>query len=271
MNPLLKVAVEAARAGAKVLLQSMDRIDRLDIKEKAPLDYVSSADHQAEYAIMEVLKKYYPEYSILAEESGMVEGEKPEFCWVIDPLDGTTNFLKSIPHFAVSIALLRHDQPIHGVVYDPVRDELFTASKGMGAFCNSNRLRVQKTQTNIHGAYVAMGGPSPNHKTTWFKQVDMMHAMLQKISGFRRLGAASLDMCYVAAGRVDAYWGNHLKPWDFRAAELIVREAGGFVTDHQGQSNFTETGHILAAEPKVLHALVTLLNTSTTQKSKSSS
>ncbi len=272
MNPLLKVAVDAARAGAKVLLQSMDRIDRLDIKEKSPLDYVSSADHQAEAAIIETLQKFYPDYSILAEESGLIEGDAPNYCWVVDPLDGTTNFLKSIPHFAVSIALLKNDQPLHGVVYDPVRDELFTASKGMGAFCNSTRLRVQRKQRTVKGAYMALGGPSPNHRDTWFKQVDAMHALLQRISGFRRLGAASLDMCYVAAGRVDGYWGNHLKPWDFRAAELIVKEAGGFVTDHQGQANHVHDGNILAAEPKLLHQLVTLLeqaNSTSTERSSS--
>lgn len=260
MNPLLKVAIDAARAGSKVLLQSMDRIDRIEITEKGPLDFVSAVDHQAEFAIIELLKKYYPDYSVCAEESGFEEGNDAEYCWLIDPLDGTSNYLKGIPHFAISIALLKNDQPIHGVVYDPVRDELFTASKGHGAFCNNNRLRVQNIKKSVKGSYLALGGPSQRNQKTWFNQLEMMNLMVQRVAGFRRMGAASLDLCYVAAGRVDGYWGTTLKPWDFRAAELIIKEAGGFVTDFQGEATFVDSGDIIAASPKLLHDLISLFN-----------
>ena len=256
MNPYLNVATLAIRQGAKPLLQAMDRIDRLHISEKSPYDFVSEADHNSESAIVEVLQKYYPDISILSEESGLIPGDDPDYRWVLDPLDGTSNYLRQLPHFAISLALQKHQKTVIALVYDPVRDELFTASKGEGAFCNNNRIRL-KPCSKLASAYIGLGGPkyhSPEH-------IEAYHAMAVAIMdaslSTRRLGSAALDLCYLAAGRIDGYWGVLLNEWDVAAASLIIKEAGALATNLAGKPYQTEA-NIISASPKILHELVAL-------------
>lgn len=254
MTPYLNVAVEAARAGSKLLLQSMDRIDRLTITKKSDNDFVSNADTSSEFIIIETLQRYYPDIPILSEEIGKVAGKNNEFEWVIDPLDGTSNYLKQIPHFCVSIALKQFNKTVVAVVYDPVRDELFTSVKGQGALCNNNRIRARACK-NLSSAYICLGGPKYKHSDHKNQYHLMASKIMQECSSIRRFGSAALDLCYLAAGRVDGYWGISLRTWDTAAAELILRESGILFTNFSGQS-YKEQKGFLAATPKVLHELV---------------
>ncbi len=256
MNPYLNIAVQATRQGAKILSQYMDRIDRLTITEKSPNDFVSTADTMSEFAIIEVLQKYYPDIPILSEESGEIAGTDPEYQWVLDPLDGTSNYLRQIPHFSISLALQQNGKTMIAVVYDPVRDELFTATKGGGAYCNSNRVRLKQCN-DIRDSYIGLGGPkynNSNHKHCYHEMATMI---MDKSLSTRRLGSAALDICYLAAGRIDGYWGIALSTWDLAAATLIAKEAGAIITDFHGKP-YQESAGLLAASPNILHELITI-------------
>jgi myo-inositol-1(or 4)-monophosphatase len=256
MNPYLNIAIKAVRQGARQLLQSMDRIDRLTITEKAKHDFVSTADKLSEFAIVEVLQKYYPDISIMSEETGMIDGSDPEYCWVLDPLDGTSNYLRQIPHFSISLALLKHGKTLMAVVYDPVRDELFTAIKGSGAYFNSQRVRVSERQ--LSSSYIGLGGPkyhTPVHTDTHHA---MAVALMANSLSTRRLGSSALDLCYLASGRIDGYWGVFLQEWDIAAASLIVREAGGLITNLSGKPYQKDDDGIIAASPKIIHEIIEL-------------
>lgn len=256
MNPYLNIATQAVRQGAKLLLQSMDRIDRLTITQKSPHDFVSNADTMSEEAIIEVLQKYYPEISILSEESGEITGKDPEYRWVLDPLDGTSNYLRQIPHFSISLALQKNQKTMIALVYDPVRDELFTATKGGGAYCNNNRIRIQ-SNNKLADAYIGLGGPkylNAGHKAAYH---SMVTELMQNSASTRRLGSAALDLSYLAAGRIDAYWGVNLNTWDLAAATLIAKEAGALLTDVAGNS-FNDDSSLIAASPKLLHEIIAL-------------
>lgn len=250
-RPHVTIAARAARSAGNVILRYMNRIDGLNVVEKQQMDFVSEVDKLAEAEIIKELRRAYPDHAILAEESGAL-GKGP-LTWVIDPLDGTHNYLRSIPHFCVSIALLEKGVPIHAVVFDPLRDELYTASKGDGAFLNDRRMRVSKRE-NLGGAMIATGFPF-RQRAHLAAQLDMTRAILGQAEDIRRSGSAALDLAYVAAGRYDGYFEIGLKPWDMAAGVLLVHEAGGRYCDFAGRDGIPASGNIVAGNLNVAKAL----------------
>lgn len=255
MHPTLNIAVKAARRAATVINRASTQIDLLTVESKAPNDFVTEVDRAAEAAIIEVLRDAYPQHGILAEESGSTGGaEDSEYQWIIDPLDGTTNFLHGFPQYAVSIALARNGVLEHAVVFDPTRNELFTASKGSGAFLNDRRIRVTR-RTKLAESLIGTGFPFRE-----FKHLDaylaMFRELTQKTAGIRRPGAAALDLAYVASGRLDGFWEMGLQPWDMAAGVLLIQEAGGLVSDLAGESAYMQTGNVVAGAPKVFAQLL---------------
>jgi len=244
---MLHTAVRSVREGGRVILMYFDQLDRLEYSSKGRNDYVSQADVEAERAVLDVLTRAYPDHGIIAEESGEREGS--EYTWVIDPLDGTTNFLHGFPMFAVSVAVKRGGVLEHGVVYDPLHDEMFTASRGEGAQLNGKRLRVSTTR-QLAPSLLGTGFPFRDLGIIepWMRSFQ---SLLPKTSGIRRAGAAALDLAYVAAGRLDGFWEFGLKPWDMAAGALLIREAGGLVADVSGGQDFLENGNLVAANPLI--------------------
>ena len=251
-RPHVTIAARAARSAGNVILRYMNRIDGLNIVEKQQLDFVSEVDKLAEAEIIKELRRAYPDHAILAEESGAT-GKGP-LTWVIDPLDGTHNYLRGIPHFCVSIALLDKGVPVHAVVFDPLRDELYTASKGDGAYLNDRRMRVSKRE-NLGGAMIATGFPF-RQREHLVPQLDMTRAILGQAEDIRRSGSAALDLAYVAAGRYDGYFEIGLKPWDMAAGVLLVHEAGGRYCDFAGRDGIPPSGNIIAGNLNVAKAMV---------------
>lgn len=251
-RPAVNVAVRAARAAGNVILRYMNRIDGLNVVEKQRMDFASEVDRLAEAEIVKELRRAYPTHAILAEESGAI-GKGP-LQWVIDPLDGTHNYLRGIPHFSVSIAMLEKGEPVYGVVFDPLRGELFTASKGDGAYLNDRRIRVSKRE-NLGGAMIATGFPY-RQRQHLESQLDMTRALLGQAEDIRRSGSAALDLAYVAAGRYDGYFEIGLKPWDMAAGVLLVREAGGRYCDFAGRDGIPASGNIIAGNLHVTQAMV---------------
>lgn len=251
-RPHVTIAARAARSAGNVILRYMNRIDGLNVVEKQQMDFVSEVDKLAEAEIIKELRRAYPDHAILAEESGAT-GKGP-LTWVIDPLDGTHNYLRGIPHFCVSIALLDKGVPIHAVVFDPLRDELYTASKGDGAYINDRRMRVGKRE-NLGGAMIATGFPF-RQREHLVPQLDITRAILGQAEDIRRSGSAALDLAYVAAGRYDGYFEIGLKPWDMAAGVLLVHEAGGRYCDFAGRDGIPQSGNIVAGNLNVAKALV---------------
>jgi myo-inositol-1(or 4)-monophosphatase len=252
MHPLLNIAVSAARRGGDIITRHVGRIDRLTIKTKAQNDFVSQVDRLAEEEIIYTIRKAHPDHAILAEESG-AQGSNDEFVWVIDPLDGTTNFLHGFPVFSVSIALKIRGRLEHGVVYDPMRQELFTASRGSGAQVDGKRMRVSPQKT-LDGALIGTGFPfRENHNIDLY--MKMFETVVRKTAGIRRAGSAALDLAYVAAGRMDGFWELGLKEWDIAAGVLMIQEAGGLSGQLDGTSNYPGNGDILAGGEKIFKAL----------------
>lgn len=248
MHPMLNIAVRAARNAGDIIVRYVGRVDTLTITTKEKNDFVSQVDRQAEDEIIAVIRKAYPGHAILAEESGDHQG-KEEFQWIIDPLDGTTNFLHGFPQFAVSIALQHKGRLEQAVIYDPMRQELFTATRGAGAFLDNRRMRVTP-QKSLNGALLGTGFPfrKQQHLDAY---LAMFKALFPDTAGIRRAGSAALDLAYVAAGRLDGFWEIGLSPWDMAAGVLLVREAGGLVSDFGGGHAFMETGNIVTASPKL--------------------
>jgi myo-inositol-1(or 4)-monophosphatase len=251
MEPMMTIALRAARAAGALIQRASGRLDRVQIDTKGRNDFVTEVDRASEQLIIEHLRRAYPDHSFVGEESGTQPGRDPDSVWIIDPLDGTTNFIYGIPHYAISIAFRHRGRLLHGVIYDPAKDEEFTASPGHGAFLNGRRVRVSG-RVNQTGALYATGIPFSG------PPLDAMPAYLACLqelasdsAGIRRLGVASLDLAYVAAGRCDAFWEMNLHPWDIAAGVLLVREAGGMVSDFQGGDGFLESGHILGATPRI--------------------
>jgi myo-inositol-1(or 4)-monophosphatase len=253
-RPAVNVAVRAARAAGNVILRYMNRLDRIQVVEKHHMDFASEVDRMAEESIIRDLKRAYPRHAILAEESGAA-GDNP-LTWVIDPLDGTHNYLRGIPHFCVSIAMLDHGEPVYGVVYDPRRDELFTASKGDGAYLNDRRIRIAKRET-LDGAMLATGFPF-RERAHLAPQLAMVSRLLAQAEDLRRSGSAVLDLAYTAAGRFDGYFEFGLKPWDMAAGCLLVREAGGTFTDLAGRDGLPASGHLIAGNHHLVDTMVTV-------------
>jgi len=253
MHPTVNIAVRAARSAGRILLRYFERADTLTISRKGLNDYVSEVDRAAEQAIIAELRGKFPNHAILAEESGHHAGSE-EFQWVIDPLDGTTNYLHGFPHFAVSIAQLYRGQLEHAVVYDPLREDLFTATRGSGAQLNDRRIRVSKLP-GLENALLGTGLPYRDHRNV-DAYLGMLKSLLGKSAGIRRPGSAALDFAYIAAGRMDGFWELGLAPWDIAAGALLVREAGGAVSDVAGGDRFLETGNVVAAGLKVHTAML---------------
>ncbi|MEO7726154.1 MAG: inositol monophosphatase family protein [Burkholderiales bacterium] len=254
-HPMLNIAVKAARRAGTVINRASQNLDILTVSEKAANDYVSEVDRAAEDAIIRVLHEAYPAHAILAEESGA--SGKSEFQWIIDPLDGTTNFLHGFPQYAVSIALSHKDVLTQAVIYDPVRNDLFTATRGRGAYLNDKRLRISKL-AKLQKSLLGTGFPFRE-----FSNIDAYLAMFrdlsQKTAGLRRAGAATLDLAYVAAGRLDGFWEFGLSPWDMAAGSLMITEAGGLVGDLEGNGGYLESGNIVAGNPKIFSQLIQAL------------
>jgi len=253
---MLNTAVKAARKAGAVINRGANDLDRLTIHRKRQNDYVSEVDHAAEAEIIKILKEAYPTHGFYAEESGK-DRAKNEYVWCIDPLDGTTNFLHGNPQYCVSIALLHNGVPEQGVVFDPNRNELFTATKGAGAYLNERRIRTSKLE-NFKDSLIATGFPF-REESQFDEYVAQFSAMIRATAGLRRPGAAALDLAWVACGRVDGFWEIGLSPWDMAAGALLVREAGGRIGDLQGEDKFMESGKVVAANPKIFTQLLKTL------------
>ncbi len=258
LHPMLNVAVKAARTAGTIINRASLDLDILKVTTKSANDFVTEVDQRAEESIIETLLTAYPGHGILAEESGRVHGAKhSEYVWIIDPLDGTTNFIHGLPFYAVSIALAYRDQIQQAVVYDPTRNDLFYASKGRGAFMNDKRLRVSK-RTRLSDSLVGTGFPF-RKGDNFQRYVKMFSEVMQACAGVRRPGAAALDLCYVAAGYYDAFFETGLNPWDIAAASLIITEAGGLIGNFTGESDFMYQREVVAGNPKIYGQMVNIL------------
>lgn len=250
-NPYINIATQAARAASKIILRFMDRVDTIEVTEKILNDLVTEVDHLAEQEIVQHIQKAYPKHSIMGEECGLIEGN--EYCWVIDPLDGTMNYVHSFPHFCISIALKKDDKIEAGVIYDPIRQELFTAVRGEGAYLDNRRIRVSDCKKPEHAL---IGTGFPFRKKQHIKPyLTTFESIFLKVSGIRRAGAAALDLAYVAAGRLDGFWEASLNEWDMAAGALLILEAGGMITDFHGGDHYLFAGNIIAGNPKIQREL----------------
>jgi myo-inositol-1(or 4)-monophosphatase len=253
MHPVLNIAVKAARRAGAIIERAAVGGVALDVRSKQRADFVTQIDRAAEQAVIDLVRKSYPAHTIVAEESGRLPGSD-DTCWIIDPLDGTTNFIHGFPQYCVSIAVRQAGKTAHAVVYDPAKNELFTASRGRGAFLDDRRIRVSRCR-RLEDALVGTGFP--------FKELSRLDPYLRQLgkmmassAGVRRAGAAALDLAYVAAGRLDAFWEMGLSSWDMAAGALLIQEAGGLVGDFSGEDRFLDTGDIAAATPKIFPQLL---------------
>ena len=258
LHPMLNIAIKAARAAGAIINRASLDLDLLQVNVKSPNDFVTEVDQAAEAAIIEILLQAYPGHGILAEESGRMHGAKDsEFTWIIDPLDGTTNFIHGFPVYAVSIALAHRGVVQQAVVYDPARNDLFMASRGRGAYLNDRRLRVSR-RTRLADSLIGTGFPF--RKGDNFKRyVQMFEEVMQHCAGLRRPGAAALDLCYVAAGWYDGFFETGLNPWDIAAGSLMITEAGGLIGNFTGEADYLYQREVVAGNPKVYAQLVQIL------------
>ena len=259
MHPMLNIAVRAARRAGSIINRAALDGGGYEVRTKQRNDFVTKVDHAAEEAIIDIVRKAYPDHAVLAEESGATAGEA-DYEWVIDPLDGTTNFIHGFPQYCVSIAIRHRGGLAHGCIYDPTKNELFTASKGRGAFLNDRRIRVSKC-LRLDDALVGTGFP--------FREIERIERyskqlknIMQASAGVRRAGAAALDLAYVACGRLDAFWEMGLSAWDMAAGALMIQEAGGLVSDLRGEDGYLDSGEIACATPKVFPRLLEALRVS---------
>ena len=259
MHPMLGIAVRAARRAGAIINRAARDVDVLPVTRKRHNDFVTEVDKSAEQAIIDILHRAYPDHAILAEESGATAGTagESEYTWIIDPLDGTTNFIHGFPQYAVSIGLKHKGVLAQGVVYDPTKNELFTATRGRGAYLNDRRIRVSK-RTQLNETLIGTGFPFRD-----FADLDEYLPMFREITartaGIRRAGAAALDIAYVAAGRLDGFWEMGLSPWDMAAGALLVQEAGGLVGDFHGDAGFLDSGRVVCGNPKVFAQLIQIV------------
>jgi myo-inositol-1(or 4)-monophosphatase len=256
-SALLNVMVQAVRKAGRGLARDFGEVENLQVSMKGPGDFVSAADKRAEQVLFDELKRVRPTYGFLMEERGEVAGEDEQYRWVVDPLDGTSNFLHGIPHFAISLSLEKNSIPVAGVIYNPVLDELYTTEKGAGAFVNDRRLRVS-ARREIVDCVIGTGIPHlgrPDHGP----YLNELRQVMANCAGIRRIGSAALDLAYVAAGRLDGFWEHGLHAWDYSAGWLMVKEAGGFVSDLDGKDNIHETGGILAGNERIHGQLLATL------------
>lgn len=259
MHPMLNTAVKAARRAGTVINRASFDLDRIKVTEKGHNDFVTEIDKVAELAIIDILKNAYPDHALLGEESGASANlhDDNENIWIIDPIDGTTNFIHGFPQYCVSIALQQRGQITQAVVYDPTRNDLFTATKGAGAYLNEKRIRVSR-RDKMADALIGTGFPSRD-MSGLDEYLKMFRAMTEKCAGLRRPGAAALDLAYVAAGRLDGFFEKGLQSWDMAAGALLITEAGGIVGDFSGESDYLHQGNVIAGTPKIFAQMVNLL------------
>ncbi len=259
MHPMLNIAVRAARAAGDLIVREIDRIHDITIDQKSENDFVTEVDKGAEGIIIETIKNSYPEHAFLAEESG--QSGDSEFVWIIDPLDGTTNFMHGFPHYAISIALQHKGRLDQAVIYDPLRQELFTASRGKGAQLNNRKIRVSSRQ-QLQGSLLGTGFPF-RHGEEIDIFLDSFRRLYPLVAGIRRAGSAALDLAYVACGRLDGFWEYNLNSWDIAAGALLVQEAGGINGELNGGVDFLNSGNIISANPRMLKAMLREINRKT--------
>lgn len=252
-DPLLNIAIQAARSAGNIIVRALDRLDKIQISEKKPNDYVTDIDQNAEREIISIIRKANPNHGILGEESGEIDGN--DYTWIIDPLDGTRNFIHGFPQFAVSIAVRYKSRIEHGVTYDPIRQELFTASRGKGAQLNDRRIRVSGNKS-LNECLLGTGFPHRHSPEAIQSYLASLQSVLPLSGDVRRAGAATLDLAYVASGRLDGFWEMGLEPWDLAAGSLLIKEAGGLVCDFNGTEDYLKNGNIVAANPKILKLLL---------------
>jgi len=247
-SPAMNMMIRAAEKASRALLRDFNEVEHLQISRKGPADFVTAADKRSEKILFEELQKFKPDYSFMMEESGQVKGNDPDHVWIIDPLDGTHNFMHGIPHWCISIGLERKGEIVAGLVYDCAKDEMFTAEKGAGAFLRNRRLRVSGRK-DLESCMINFGQPFGNKESRdrFFKE----QMAVNELAMLRRYGAAALDLCYIAAGRLDGYWERNLKPWDVAAGMLIAKEAGGVVTAIENDDNPVYSGNLVAGNPQV--------------------
>jgi myo-inositol-1(or 4)-monophosphatase len=256
MHPLLNIGVRAARRAGDLIVRHLNQLDAIKVDTKGRNDFVSEVDRMAEDDIIQTVRRSYPDHAFLAEESG-ASGDA-EFVWIIDPLDGTTNFLHGFPVFAVSIAVMHRGRLEHGVIYDPMRQELFTTSRGAGATVDGRKMRVSDTR-NLASSLIGTGFPYKEDPESLGPYMAMLHDVICQTSGARRPGAAALDLAYVAAGRLDGFWEIGLNIWDIAAGALMIQECGGIVTDLDGRDGWQQSGNIVAGNPRIHAALLKLI------------
>lgn len=254
MHPMLNIAVRAARAAGNIIARNLGQSADLLVEQKRKDDLVTNIDRECEQAITSILLKSYRDHSVLGEESGVTGNPDSEYQWVVDPIDGTTNFVQGLPHCAVSIALRHNGKTEVGVVFDPMLNEMFTASRGEGATLNGVRIRVAN-RDSLDGAIIGTAFPT-RYRERMLPYLELFARLISNCADIRRSGSAALDLCYVACGRYDGYLEQGLKQWDFAAGDLILSEAGGLTTDFMGEPGYVKTGNIVAANPKVLRSLL---------------
>lgn len=258
-SPNMNVMIRAAEKAGKSLIRDFGEVENLQVSMKGPGDFVSAADKRSEQIIFEELRKAKPGYSFLMEEGGAVKGEDPDHLWIIDPLDGTTNFLHGLPHWCISIALQDKGEITHGLIYDPVKDDMFTAERGSGAFHRRRRLRVSGRR-DFQLCAIATGAPLRTIKGSGARFIKEYNAVQNMGASLRRFGAAALDLAYVASGKFDAFWERDLKPWDIAAGMLLVKEAGGFVAEIDNDKNdILKTGNVLASNEYLIQDMKKVL------------
>ena len=255
MHPMLTIAVKAARRAGGIINRAARNLDIVAVQEKAANDFVSEVDREAEAAIIRTLREAYPDHSILAEESGA--SGNSEYRWIIDPLDGTTNFLHGFPQYAIAIALMHKEVVTQAVIYDPGRNDLFTASRGRGSFLNDQRMRVGKRPLRL--GLIGTGLPFKDQQAHLDAYLAMLRDVMRSATSVRRAGSAALDLAYVAAGRLDGFWEIGLSPWDIAAGALMITEAGGLVGDLEGEAHYMKSGNIVAGSPRVFGELLQTL------------
>jgi len=257
MHPFLNTATTAVRKAGNIIVRAMQDLNAITVKEKARFDYVTEIDQQAEAVILDIIKKAYPDHAILAEESGQHHANG-DYEWIIDPLDGTKNFIHGLPHLCISVAIKYKGRLEHALIYDPIRDELFTASRGNGARLNNYRIRVANLP-NLKHALVSTSIIT-HMPESLAEQAAIFDKISPDVAGIRITGSAALSLAHIAAGRLDAYWEKHLKIWDIAAGALIVREAGGIITDINGSDDYLTSGNIIAGNLKIVRQLLTKIN-----------
>jgi len=255
-EPMLNIAIEAARAAGNTITRALLRLNTIKVAEKSPNNYVTEVDQRVEQEIITIIKRAYPEHSIVGEESGEHEGN--DYQWIIDPIDGTRNFMHGLPHFAVSIAIAYKNKIEHGVIYDPVRQELFTATRGKGAKLNDRRIRVG-TKKKLEEALLGTGFAFRHYDKEATIPGKILRTVIPCCGDIRRAGAATLDLAYVACGRLDGFWEMGLRVWDIAAGVLLVREAGGMVVEPDGGENYLKTGNVVATNPVLMRQFLKII------------